>query len=274
MLADHQRGILERLREEVALAEHQLQRSQSMRTRLEGRQWAQKEEEEPTTAAEPMVSSTAGRAASPEPTKPSLSSPALYSAVTPTTAPPLRSSREITVDPVHDTQKEGVLLLLVRARGPFGSDYFTPRYFVVDEVGGIMWYESEARYRASPHRPLAVIPFWRETVNSRGSRFKKAAVCWPLVLPEDCPATAADSSKTYFAIDYVNESGASDKIVLAANSPRERDSWVRFLTKYIDLYLAPRAESEELHSLPRGAAIPMHRSSVLDGEAPGGTYHT
>ncbi|KAH9578692.1 hypothetical protein LSM04_002381 [Trypanosoma melophagium] len=42
-------------------------------------------------------------------------------------------------------------------------------------------------------------------------------------------------------------------------------------THFIDIYLAPRAESEELQSLPRDALIPKHRSEVIEGEAPGGS---
>ncbi|KAK7198471.1 hypothetical protein NESM_000807400 [Novymonas esmeraldas] len=170
------------------------------------------------------------------------------------------------------THKEGALLHLVRSTSIFGggSGSFVMHYVVVSGSGGIAWYASEAAYRQQPRRPLGHAHFWVETFNSRGSRFKKAAVCWPLILASDCPE-AKDPSKTYFAIDYYTPNGAREQMVLAASSPAERDAWVLLLTKYIDLYLAPRAESQELQYIQRGAAVPMHRSGVIDGEAPGGT---
>ncbi|KAG5470773.1 hypothetical protein LSCM1_02022 [Leishmania martiniquensis] len=186
----------------------------------------------------------------------------------PAAFPPVSPPRGVV--PNAATQKEGTLLHLVRSSGLLGggSRSFIPHY-VVSGSAGISWYASEAEYRQHPSRPLGHVDFWVETFNSRGSRFKKAAVCWPLILPCDCPE-ARDASKTYFAVDYYTPNGAREQIVLAASRPAERDAWVQFLTKYIDLYLAPRAESEELQHLPRGAAVPLHRSGVIEGEAPGG----
>ncbi|KAG5470358.1 hypothetical protein LSCM4_03054 [Leishmania orientalis] len=188
----------------------------------------------------------------------------------PSAAPPPASPPRVVVLTAA-TQKKGTLLHLVRSSGLFGggSRSFVPHYIVVSGGAGISWYASEAEYHQHPSRPLGHANFWIETFNSRGSRFKKAAVCWPLILPGDCPE-ARDASKTYFAVDYYTPDGAREQMVLAASSPAERDAWVQFLTKYIDLYLAPRAESEELQHIPRGAAVPLHRSGVIEGEAPGG----
>lgn len=178
-------------------------------------------------------------------------------------------------------------------------------YFVVDRHG-VQWYESEERARRpSPHKPLGRIAFSMVTTNSRGSVFRKAAVCWPLILPEDVPQVARDPSKTFFAVDYYVPQGfgaglfgdggggvTAKKLVLAVSSPEERDEWVVFLRQYIDVFLAPRAESEELQylAMPRhegeeegregsggsGAGAytrrPLHRSEVISGEAPGGNY--
>ncbi|KAI5687760.1 hypothetical protein MNV84_06825 [Leishmania braziliensis] len=187
------------------------------------------------------------------------------SAVSPSASPPQ------VILPSAATHKEGVLLHLVRSSSLFGgvSASFVPHYIVVSDSAGISWYTSEAEYRQNPRRPLGHADFWIETYNSRGSRFKKAAVCWPLILPDDCPE-ARDPSKTYFAVDYYTPNGGQEQLVLAASSPAERDAWVRLLTKYIDLYLAPRTESEELQHIPRGAEVPLHRSGVIEGEAPGG----
>ncbi|TPP43876.1 hypothetical protein CGC21_21375 [Leishmania donovani] len=188
----------------------------------------------------------------------------------PSAAPPSTSPARVVI-PTAATHKEGTLLHLVRGSGLFGggSRSFVPHYIVVSGSAGISWYASEAEYRQNPSRPLGHADFWIETFNSRGSRFKKAAVCWPLILPDDCPE-AKDANKTYFAVDYYTPNEAREQVVLAASSPAERDEWVQVLTKYIDLYLAPRAESEELQHIPRGAAVPLHRSGVIEGEAPGG----
>lgn len=182
------------------------------------------------------------------------------------------TSSLVTVAPLAITHKEGSLLHLVHRGGLFGaggSHTFVPHYFVVTGDSGIAWYTNQHEYLVNPKRPLGHAAFWVETYNSRGSRFKKAAVCWPLILEEDCPA-ATDPTKTYFAVDYYTKGGAREQLVLAADSAEERDAWVQLLTKYIDLYLAPRAESEELQSITRGAAVPLHRSGVIEGEAPGG----
>ncbi|KAG5496426.1 hypothetical protein JKF63_02728 [Porcisia hertigi] len=183
---------------------------------------------------------------------------------------PTASPSRVVV-PTSATQREGTLLQLVRSSGLFGggSRSFVPHYIVVSGRAGIAWYASEAEYRQHPSRPLGRAEFWIETFNSRGSRFKKAAVCWPLILPDDCPE-ASDPSKTYFAVDYYTPNEDRRKLVLAASSPAERDAWVQFLTKYIDLYLPHRAESEELQQIPRGAEVPLHQSGVIEGEAPGG----
>ncbi|EPY37131.1 hypothetical protein STCU_00166 [Strigomonas culicis] len=177
-------------------------------------------------------------------------------------------SPTIPVRPIAERTRAGLLLVLVR-RSPF-TQAFAGHYVVVDEDSGIRCYTSKQSYEQAPQRPVLHVPFWRETRNSRGSRFKRAAVCWPLILPEDCPQ-ATDPTFTYFAVDFVNNEAKHEKLVFAAPTPAERDAWVHFLTKYIDMYLVPRAQSEELQYLTRGAAVPQHKSAVLEGEAPGGT---
>lgn len=200
-----------------------------------------------------------------------------------------------------ETERRGPLLLLVRRRGPLGGTAFIPHWFVVSETGGIQWFgplkkgeevrdecrgdlhhvkkssskSSSSKYFTreeleTPQHLVGKIPFWVETLNSRGSRFKKAAVCWPLILPEDC-AEATDPAIYYFGIDYYSPSAQRELMVIGARSSAERDAWVKFLRRYIKLYLAPRAESEELQHLCQGAAAPMHESRCVDGEAPGGT---
>lgn len=145
-------------------------------------------------------------------------------------------------------------------RGPSGRQ----------EVAGVAWYDSEAAYRKGS-APIDSIPFFAVEKNSRGSLFKKASVCWPLVTDEDCPKlSAADKSKTYFAVDYANpKSGKMDLIVLGAASDAERDEWVTFITRFLVLYLPPGEEFEPFINFPVGANPPLHVSQVLGGEAPG-----
>ncbi|KPI85883.1 hypothetical protein ABL78_5064 [Leptomonas seymouri] len=191
----------------------------------------------------------------------------------PSVLSPIAGSSPAAVAPAATNHKEGPLLHLTRSGGLFGArgtHTFAQHYVVVSANSGISWYASREDFLHQPHRPLGRAAFWIETYNSRGSRFKKAAVCWPLILPEDCPA-ATDSTKTYFAVEYYTSNGEREQLVLAADSPEERDAWVQHLTKYIELYLAPRAESEELQHITRGATTPVHRSGVIEGEAPGGT---
>lgn len=167
-----------------------------------------------------------------------------------------------------NSRKEGFLMHLTKS-GSFGIESFQRHYIVVEESSGVSWYNSKDAYMYAPQRPLGNVPFWRESTNSRGSRFKKAAVCWPLILPEDC-RQATDPTLQYFAIDYAQQNDSHAKEVLATPSTAERDEWIRFISKYIEVYLAPRAESEDFQHLTQRASIPVHRSCVIDGEAPGG----
>lgn len=160
-------------------------------------------------------------------------------------------------------RKEGTLLVL--EKGTFGREKFVPRFVVVDEHMGVMWYQCETHSRLSPSEPLGQVAFWRETRNSRGTRFKRAAVCWPRVLQEDCPK-ADDTTKMYFAVEYLNQKEAYSKVIFAADSETERNDWVFFITHFIDLFLLPCAESDELRHLPRGATTPRHISGVIDEE--------
>ncbi|ESL08683.1 hypothetical protein TRSC58_03611 [Trypanosoma rangeli SC58] len=164
-------------------------------------------------------------------------------------------------------RKEGTLLHLEKRA--LGRERFVSHFVVIDEHKGILWYQGEKNSRTASSRPLGHVPFWKETRNSRGSRFKRAAVCWPLILPEDCPK-ADDPQKTYFAIEYLNDRNNYSKLIFATESAEERDAWMFFITQFLEMFLPPRAESEGLKHLPRGAAVPRHRSEVIYGEPPGG----
>ena len=147
---------------------------------------------------------------------------------------------------------------------------FEPRYIAVD-AQGIGWWDSEASFAKQPTKPQDSIGFASQTTNSRGSTFKKCAKCWPLVTIEDCKE-AKDPSLVYFGVSFINAKGDNELLVLAVPSQRERDEWVLFITKFIALYLAPRAESAEFVNMPVGAKSPLHMDCVLDGEAPGGNF--
>ncbi|EKF33415.1 hypothetical protein MOQ_002719 [Trypanosoma cruzi marinkellei] len=164
-------------------------------------------------------------------------------------------------------RKEGTILHL--EKGSFGREKFVSRFLLVDEHEGVMLYESQKHRHSSVSRPLGHVPFSKETRNSRGSRVKKAAVCWPRILPEDCPK-AADLQKKYFAIEYLNEKDVSSKLIFAAESDEERDEWVHFITRFIDVFLAPRAGSENLQHTPRALTVPRRCSGFSDGGAPDG----
>lgn len=279
--------------EEIRLMEAQLAKSTAARTASASLLSEQKQSQPVSNANQPSLSASSslplaasGTASASSPTahsahasvsptvrnhaeSPSPSSPA-SSPTNSSTAKTAPSS--VVVAPVTATHKEGTLLHLVRSGGLFGTGgtpTFVPHYVIVSDSAGISWYAKRSDYLHQPQRPLGHADFFVETYNSRGSRFKKAAVCWPLILQEDCPA-ANDPTKAYFAVDYYTSGGCREQLVLAANSSEERDAWVQVLTRYIDLYLAPRAESEELQHITRGAAVPLHRSGVIEGEAPGG----
>ncbi|EKG03608.1 hypothetical protein TCSYLVIO_005340 [Trypanosoma cruzi] len=164
-------------------------------------------------------------------------------------------------------RKEGTILHL--EKGPFGREKFVLRFLLVDEHEGVMWYKSEQHCRSNASSPLGHVPFWKETRDSRGSRFKRAAVCWPRILPENCPK-AVDPRKKYFAIGYRNEKDACNKLIFAAESDEERNDWVHFITQFIDVLLAPRAGSENLQHTPRALTLPRNCSRFGDGEAPDG----
>lgn len=116
--------------------------------------------------------------------------------------------------------------------------------------------------------PLDSIPFFEITSNSRASKFKKAMTCWPLILPEDCSKATAPNV-TYFAVEFFNaKAGKTELLVLGAKSPAERDEWVRFLTKYVKLFLSNREESTAFLNFDVGSTQPRHVSMVIDGEAP------
>ncbi|RNF12106.1 hypothetical protein TraAM80_00527 [Trypanosoma rangeli] len=164
-------------------------------------------------------------------------------------------------------RKEGTLLHLERR--VLGRERFVSHFVVIDEHEGILWYQDKKHSRTASSRPLGHVPFWKETRNSRGSRFKRAAVCWPLILPEDC-SKADDPHKTYFAIEYLNDRNNYSKLIFAAESAEERDAWVFFITQFLEMFLPLRAESEGLKHLPRGAVVPRHCSEVIYGEPPCG----
>lgn len=263
-------ALLQALRAEIALVEAQLEKSRAARGAPPLRPSLPEHvpvHRGPPTIAAPRRAAPPPRRPAPTPSPTSAQGPSASPTAEKSPSPDPSPSPGRAVQPIAETMRAGVVLHFVR-RMPF-SHSFVEHYLVVDEAAGIRVYGSKEKYAADPQRPLLQIPFWRETRNSRGSRFKRAAVCWPLILPEDCPQ-ATDPAVTYFAVDYINAEEQSEKLVLGARSLAERDAWVQFLTKYIDLYLAPRAQSEELQFLTRGAAVPQHKSAVIDGEAPGG----
>jgi hypothetical protein len=142
-------------------------------------------------------------------------------------------------------------------------------YFAVSETLGFAWWNSEGEYLKAPGRPADSIPFSETSTNSRGSKFLKAAVCWPLILVEDCPK-ATDPQRTYFGIEYYDVRGdKNEMLVLAAATPEERDEWVFHITKFVKLFLANRSESEAFLQMKVGSDSPPYVSKVLDGEAPG-----
>lgn len=166
-------------------------------------------------------------------------------------------------------RKDGVLLHLVKRPIAFGLSHtmhWVPHYVVVDEHG-VTWYPGDALAQPSLPDKLGEMSFWQETTNSRGTRFKKAAVCWPQLLPEDCPQ-ATDATQSFFGLDYVKSNGKRHMMALAARTPEEREAWVRFLQYYIELYLPPRDESRSLCKLVRTDVRPLHCSGILHGEAP------
>ncbi|RNF27548.1 uncharacterized protein Tco025E_00198 [Trypanosoma conorhini] len=245
-------ALLNRLCTEIHLAQQQLRRSREARSTY-------------GVACDNAAACAVGKSPSPPPSPPRDVRPQQegLSASLPGTAhdkgvsPRAGETRAPPAGAATAARKEGTLLHL--ERGPLGRERFAPHFVVIDEHKGIVWYQSERHARTAPSRPLGQVPFWKETRNSRGSRFKKAAVCWPLILPDDCPK-ADDPKKTYFAIEYLNDKGSYSKLVFAAESAEERDDWVLFITQFLEMFLPPRAESEELQHLPRGAAVPRHTS--------------
>eukprot|EP00758_Cryptobia_borreli_P002822 Tbor_TRINITY_DN3319_c0_g1::TRINITY_DN3319_c0_g1_i1::g.23565::m.23565 len=154
---------------------------------------------------------------------------------------------------------------------------FTSQYMVVSDgrrsgtIEGIAWYDKESSF-TNGKKPVDFIPFYVNETNSRGSRFKKAAVCWPLITKEECPKVTSDQTLTYFGIDYYNEKSKKNEIiVLAAESAKERDEWVYFITTFIALYIPPGEEFIQLSNMKLGCGDgkPIHISGVIDGEAPG-----
>jgi hypothetical protein len=158
--------------------------------------------------------------------------------------------------------KQGMLMNFGKKRFLRGFD----NHCVVVNEEGVSWYKNEREVKSG--KPVDSIPFYVLTTNSRGSRFKQAAVCWPLVTTQECPK-ANDPKKTYFGIQHTDpKDGSLDIITFGASSPEERDEWVFFITKYIKLYLAPAPEFMVFEHMKVGAEIPLHRQGVLDGEAP------
>lgn len=58
-------------------------------------------------------------------------------------------------------------------------------------------------------------------------------------------------------------------IVLASVDAQTRREWVYFLSQYMDWYIPAGRELQINEAgMQRACEIPMHRSAVLDGEAP------
>ena len=192
------------------------------------------------------------------------------------TSPPARTSESPA--PSNNTDpaplfKGGMLLNLGKERF---MRSFSNQYVVVSDgttpgtFEGIAWYDSEASFLRRA-KPIDCVPFFVVTQNSRGSRFKRATVCWPHLTEEDCPKmTSLKNHKalSFFAVDNVS-AAKSELIVFAAASAKEREEWVYFLTRLVALYIPPGEEFEPFANMPVGASKPVHMSHVLDGEAPG-----
>ena len=193
-----------------------------------------------------------------------------------TTNPPPTESHTVSPAPANDAAppamfKAGMLLNLGKERF---MRSFSNHYVVVSDgqtpgsIDGIAWYDSEAAF-LKKSKPIDSIPFYTVTQNSRGSRFKKASVCWPHLTHEDCPKiTSVKVEKAFFAVDNVT-APKNELIVFAAGTKKEREEWVYFITKFVALYLPPGDEFEAYANTPVGATKPLHVSHVLDGEAPG-----
>lgn len=306
-------ALLEALQTEIDLARQQLRKSRAARgIPTDSTADPAREPRQPMLELDQRAAAFRARSlasltpAHPDPDPASSSSP-LPHHPRPTAAEEDSPSNDNSEGPPLPERKEGYLGHLAPAG--FSDGDLARRYFVVDR-GGVRWYESEEHRRQDPpRRALGTVAFSVTTTNSRGSVFRRAAVCWPLLLPEDSPQVARHPGPTYFAVDYyapqglgariVSGGGGGDiesrKLILATASPAARDEWVRFLRQFIDIYLAPRAESEELQYLLTGGGVagggasasspggttagsrtpsrpPVYRSEVLDGEAPGGKY--
>ena len=173
------------------------------------------------------------------------------------------SARDSLFEALHQAKSKGGMLSNWGKKGFFRS--FNDHYVVVDEQG-VRWFKSEREVRGG--KPMDSIPWYVLTTNSRGSRFKNAAVCWPLITTQECPK-ATDRNKTYFGIQYTDpKSNELEFLVFGAPSPQDRDEWVFVITKYIKLYLAPAPEFMEFENMRVGSERPAHMHGVIDGEAP------
>ena len=216
----------------------------------------------------PQLASSTG----PQCTPPPLDTCATNSAVPTPHRSPVRNAEEAQSHPSSASTPTGSqstvrvgYLMNYGKRGFFRS--FNLQFIVVDE-SGVRWYRSNKEYTTNPSAMLDAIPWFVEATNSRGSRFKHAAVCFPVVTKEDCPK-ATDPNKTYFGIQYMDNQ-RFELLVLAANTPQERDDWCYHITKYVKLHIPFGEEFQQYAHMKVGAATPLHLSHAIEGEAPGG----
>lgn len=224
----------------------------------------------------PTASSTQGSSSAPSAT----ASPSLSPAAAAADASPLQrqASSSALLDPTLNVAERAMLKSTIKCgqlyyfKKSFFGGGFEFCYLVVDEANAIRWYKSERDFATAPAKPLGQLPFFTVSTNSRGSKFKEAAVVWPLITKEECPK-ATDANKVYFGVQY-HTPQALEHLVLCASDARERDEWVYFLTKYIALYIPASEEFQPFVGMRLGATEPLHRREVLGGEAPGSPKRT
>jgi len=167
----------------------------------------------------------------------------------------------LTLDQRIDEQlkldnKEGFLMNLGK-KGFMGRQSWAKTWVVV-APNDIKWFGAKGE-----SKPLDSIPLYVETTNTRGSKFKNPAVCFPFITTNECPK-ATEAGKFYFGVQYYDKDKL-EFLVFQAETDAERLEWVAFLTKYVKMYIPPGMSVQS----PRvGSETPLHTKTVLGGEAP------
>eukprot|EP00760_Papus_ankaliazontas_P013641 PhM_4_TR15872/c0_g1_i1/m.84826 len=148
------------------------------------------------------------------------------------------------------------------------------KVFVSVGPNDVRWFKQQPRDSPPTEKPADSISLYIESTNSRGSRFKIPAVCFPFITGDDAPKAVESSAKSLpagallFGVQYT-EKDKLELVVFAAESEEEREDWVVFLTKYVPMYVPPRMMQNSSVKVPRaGAEAPLHQKVVLGGEAP------